>query len=337
MITQIFQFQRPSKHILTINKLLKRPNQNLVLLISTLNTDFDEAENNMVLNGGVSFFLSRLPSELGTFLALIGGALHNDELRVLNLVGRQIAYTDRENMSSFASKLEMCQDFFTASDLMLDEGTLLIDKKKDNERVLRETLDRMRDSDGRKVMLDAYYRKRLTDFVNVTAESRTDFNKKLTVDQMKFQMIENNNLLFEGFLADDLAVKDTPNSSDYGPVYLRKSHILDLFAGETLEDIYERLDKDKSAFANRCKIVLKSRDQNVLRSNLFLIRQANNSSMAESIHREYKVANLLVNNSATFTPKLFERCLSANQATNELFLDQNVEPGPDLGGETHID
>ena len=286
----------------------------------------------MILNGGVSFFLSRLPSELGSFLALIGGALHNDELRVLNLVGKQLAYTDRENMSSFASKLEMSQDFFTASDLMLDEGSVLIDKKKDNERVLRETLDRMRDSNGRKVMLDAYYRKRLTDFVNVTAESRTDFKKKLTVDEMKFRMIENNNLLFERYLADDLAIDDTPNSSDYGPVYLRKSHILDLFAGETLEEIYERLEKDRSAFAKRCKVVLKSRDQNVLRSNLFLVREAANSSMSESIHREYKVANLLVNNSASLTPKLFERCLSATEATNELFLGENVEQGPDLGG-----
>lgn len=85
----------------------------LFIYLQKLIIDFDEAENNTPIHGGTSFFLSRLPSEIGTFLALIGGGLENDELHTLGIVGKRLDYSDRFKMSSFASKLETSKDFYT--------------------------------------------------------------------------------------------------------------------------------------------------------------------------------------------------------------------------------
>lgn len=216
--------------------------------------------------------------------------------------------------------------------MILEESCSEINVKKDNERILRETLDRMRTNDGRKVMLDAYYRKRLTDFVNVSSKGSDDFESERLGAELKYRAFENNNLMFESLIKKDLEAANTPNGGNYGAVYLKKTEILRLFKGEKLEDIYRDLEADGSAFARRCLAVLRSRDQNVLRASLFLIREALNSSFAECLHREYKVLNLLVVNSETIAPDLFEKSVDSSKAHDDLFTGDGVRIGVDMGG-----
>ena len=113
-----------------------------------------------------------------------------------------------------------------------------------------------------------------------------------------------------------------------GPVYTRRHDILELFSGEFLEDIYDNMDRVNTPFARKCKAILKSRDQNVVRANLFLLRRAANDSFNQCLYNEHKVANLLIEN-PELCPHIFEKGVSGMKAINDLFNPELLQAKED--------
>lgn len=283
--------------------------------------------------GGLSYHLSRFPNELGTFLALVGGEFTDTDMRNFHFLTGQYHLEGLGRLNTIKKKLQTNQPFFKISEIDKSDVDVEIDRTKDNQRILRETLDRMRKEDGEKVLLDAYYRKKIVEYANVFDREKPKMDKQVKANAEKFCAVNNNTLSFESDVLNELLKHPNDVSFEFSPgaPFLHRVPILLLFKGRTLEDIYAALDEDDSLFAKKCAAVMRTRDQNLLRANLHLVREAVDSTFSRCLLNEHRVMNLLVENSE-LCPGLFVKSLSGRRVFQGSFDPESVSPKPDEHG-----
>lgn len=270
-----------------------------------------------------------MPFEIGTYLALIGGSLEGSDLDTLGFIDHKVKKEDVFALLEMKQKFSPPQDTLEMKDLVLDSYAIEIDRDKENERILRETLDRSRKENGKKVLLDAYYRKKIVEYANIFENEGFELDKMIKYYEKDNAKILNYTYTAESELLGGIVEQNPITVIKEGPVYSRRHEILELFCGETLEDIYDNLDQSNSPFAQRCKAILKSRDQNIVRSNLYLLRRGANDSFNQCLYNEHKVANLILEN-PELCPSLFEKGISGKKAVNNMFNHSLVRPKEDL-------
>lgn len=238
----------------------------------------------------------------------MGGELSDSDLRALGFVTGRFELEGFGRVAAIAGAVRTHAPFYRVGEIDRSEVDVEVDQAKDNQRLLRETLDRARSQDGSKVLLDAFYRKKLLEYANVFARQKDRMDLRVAAHAQRFARVHNDTLSFEldvlpQFLVPD---EDAPRECRPGAAFARRAHILLLFRGASLEAIYAALEADGSAFARRCAAVMRSRDQNLLRANLHLVRAAVDSSFAQCLANELRTANLLVAR-PDLCPGLFER------------------------------
>ena len=288
------------------------------------------------MNGGATYFLSRLPFELGTFLALIGGELEQSDLNHFGYCPRQKDDKDFLNISRMKHNVLKNADYLTFTEMDIKTFDVEINRDKDNHRVLRETLDRMLKEDGKKVILDTFYRKKIVEYANVLeANKPRNIERDAQVLGWDYGHMHNNYVAFEKDVLNGAVSPQLKDNYKQGMPYKNRAKILALFSGRSLEEIYENLENDGSLFAKKCLAVMKHRDQNVLRANFFLVKNAVNWSFSETLFGEHKIANLLTINS-DLCPNMFENSESGTSVFNDSFNPDSLKIKPDLKGNSNL-
>ena len=222
------------------------------------------------------------------------------------------------------------QPFYTVSEIDKSSVKVEIDRTKENQRILRETLERTRKENGEKVLLDAFYRKKIVEYANVFENEKNNMETRIKHESDTYSIVNNDNLAFEATIMDEFMVPPQDYEIDFTPgsIYQSRVQILMLFKGRTLEEIYSALDADSSLFAKKCAAVMRSRDQNLLRANLFLVREAVDSTFSRCLMTEYKVMNLLVEN-PSLCPGLFMKSCKGVKVFDSAFNPDLVSVAED--------
>lgn len=283
-----------------------------------------------MLGGGLSWHFAKMPYEMGSFYALVGGSFTQTDMYNFQYLSGKIDVEGFGKRAFINERLQRNKDSFRISEVNTASYQVEIDRPKDNQRILRETLDRMRKEDGRKVALDSFYRKKIVEYANVFENERNDQETKIETSNQLYAKLNNRNMLFENSIMPFFFAQDEEANRvfDPSPVFLERANILLHFKGETLEDIYASLDSDPSSFATKTAAVMRSRDQNLLRANLHLVRKGANSSFAECLMNEFQMMNILTEN-PHLCPRLFQRSAKSQNVFDPTFLPEMAQPAPD--------
>ena len=106
---------------------------------------------------------------MGTFYALIGGHFSESDMYNFGFLTGKYNIEGYGRITQISNVLKRNQPFYRISEIDKSTISVEIDRTKENQRVLRETLDRMRKENGEKVMLDAFYRKKIVEYANAVS------------------------------------------------------------------------------------------------------------------------------------------------------------------------
>ena len=178
--------------------------------------------------------------------------------------------------------------------------------------------------------MDAYYRKKIVEYANVFENERNDMEKSISLNNQVFSLVNNKTLSFENNLMPEFLITESEKNLNFNPspAFQNKVQILLLFKGKTLEEIYEALEQEGSLFAQKCAAIMRTRDQNLLRANLHLVRKGVNSTFSECLMNEHKVMNLLVSQ-PHISPRLFAKSCRASNLFDPSFDPAMCVPSPD--------
>lgn len=263
----------------------------------------------------------------------MGGEFTDTDMRNFHFLDGQYHLEGFGRLMEIKYGVQKNMPFHKISEIDRSTVEVEIDRNKDNQRILRESLDRMRKENGERVMLDAFYRKKMVEYANVFEQEKPRMAKQVAVHADKFAAVNNNTLCFHTdifplFYKDE---RDVSFQFAPGKPFVHRVPILLLFKGRTLEEIYAALDADESLFARKCAAVMRTRDQNLLRANLHLVREAVDSTFARCLLNEHRVANLLVEN-PSLCPGLLRRSLSGRRVFDGAFNPDTVRVQPDEYG-----
>jgi hypothetical protein len=262
---------------------------------------------------------------MGTFYALVGGKFTQKDMENFRFLDGKLDYESTGQRMQISERLLKHAPYFRISETDTREVEVEIDRTKDNQRILRETLDRMRKEDGNKVVLDAFYRKKIVEYANVLEDKSVDMDKKIWSETKLFSELNNRTLFFErNVYSKILEAEDVELEVEHSPVYNSRDKILLHFRGKTLEEIYASLDADDSGFARRCAAVMRTRDQNLLRANLHLVRQAVNSSFSECLMNEFRMTELITRH-PHLCPRLFQKACRSAKVFDPTFAPDMVQ------------
>ena len=268
---------------------------------------------------------------------MIGGLFNESDMYNFHFLTGKYDLDGYGRVKQIGNLLQKNQPFFKVSEIDKSYVNVEIDRTKENQRILRETLDRMRKQDGEKVLLDAYYRKKIVEYANVFEKENNNMEKSVELSNDTYSCVNNDNLCFENDIFNEFLSKPEENPFDFAPglIYQNRVQILLLFKGRTLEEIYKALDNDESLFAKKCAAIMRSRDQNLLRCNLHLVREAVDSSFSRCLLNEHKVANLLVEN-PSLCPGLLKKSAKGESVFDSAFNPDLVSIAPDNNGNFFI-
>jgi enoyl-CoA hydratase/carnithine racemase len=274
----------------------------------TLDTkvSFNDVSFGFVPHGGSTYYLSRLPGELGTFLALTGFPMTGIDARELGMADMLVHYSKAYE--------EELTDILFAMEFPIPNYDLLSNKGRYGPRN-QEILERL-EEDNKKQLADHFERARQKQD-NIIHEEFMEPKDKVPsmtadADYNYKQMIEKYNLRFKesqepGYFESYDGIYQ--NYYDYvlgyvkshsGHDYPRTSTILKnmtdinrLFRFSTLEEITDALRREESEgskFAAACLKKMTSNSQLSMKLALKMVREARNLDYKGSLEQEINVA-----------------------------------------------
>ena len=267
---------------------------------------FNESSKGITLTAGTSYFLSRMPYEIGVYLALTGKTLTQADIYSLNIASHKITI-DEEFVDFVQDTLEIKHSFFDIKHIT--QGTefkgnemVSMTKKSFVPDLEKELYDRIADDENpRKVLTELTMEKKLKDYANSkekylnAPDSKNYINNETGDMTMKNQMAIVENRC--GFFQDTIVTPAEQNSAvDFthlqgleGETYVNRTKILELFRGETQDDILENLEKDNSMFAHNLLEEIKLKSRRVLELNQELVRRAKDLDYISCLKNEVNV------------------------------------------------
>lgn len=259
----------------------------------------DDIDKGWVPTCGGSYHITRMPGDLGTYLALTGDTINAEEMGQLGFVygllrGGLKGWEYQQEASSKSAFVDhdMDHDTYDLEGPMGEQRIATqdgIETFYDNLFLERDQI--IRNSEDREgLILD------LSKSVLKQQEIETYNAKHPTGTKSEGQSIINYFHFREGRLLQHFKDKAWLVASKSGQ-FLRFpiQKINEIFHYDTIEEILEHLQKDGSDWAKQTHAKLMSKSPLALKLTLRLIREALNSDYTACMEREYAVANNLLN------------------------------------------
>lgn len=278
---------------------------------ATLKFNDTSAKNAMIPHSGASYYLTRMPGELGTFLALTGLPITGGEAKEVLGLAEFIATPNDEFHTAIRTNIRHIDQSIDAESLHGSDGI--------KENVSKFRMDRL-DKHDKEMYL---YQKRHHIIEN------TKFIPPWEAKQIAEQKIsEKIDLDYKNYLRDDLYhkvlhdmsklgsgttghyINHYKHAADYIKSFLPfeaacthnsflikyRNDINRTFHSNSLAEIKHNLLNENTKFANYVLSVLAKNDPVAMDVTLALLRKATKSSLSECMHLELKAAiNLLKN------------------------------------------
>jgi hypothetical protein len=266
---------------------------------------FNEVSFGFVPHSGASFYLSRLPGEIGTFLALTGFPITGIDAREFGIADQLVHYS--------AAYEEEMAEILLAMDLPIPSLDLIGDRGRQNGQWLKDIADRAT-SEEAKFMADEFEstRKKKENIIHEEFEEPKDRKPSLTAnaDHKYKQLLDRYNK--ENFASEpgyfDHSSGVYQNYYNYIMGYV-KSHsgheyphdprtlllknataINRCFYPSTLEEIFDNLKREETPFAKLCLEKMQSNSELSMKLALKLVRDARNLDFKGALTNEMNVA-----------------------------------------------
>ena len=285
---------------------------------------FNSIDFNSVLHCGESHMLSKLPNELGTYIALTGSTLTEGDILKLNMVEekREFSQEDFFKLSELTKQAFDFIDFDNAYEPVYKHN---LSKKADVNKMIIEFYERTIDEKEGNVLFDLFYRKKMIENANLVNEIKNDPDLRYSIDseeQRAFSLLDNNLKTFKTMFLDP-GKEDELLEEPYAEHYNNRFKIAELFCFNSVDEIFEALENDTSDFAAMTLSQLRGKSKSILELNLKLIRKTRNMAYSECLMQEYTILkNMMLNKK--LAPVLFKKGKSDVQLTEEE-LDRIVE------------
>lgn len=127
---------------------------------------FNSIDNNCTPLGGELFLLKNLPNKIGLYLALTGGELNLSDLMRFKLIHgfTEITEDTIEELKRYTYWEPGFKSFEMGNEYT---NNYRINKKRDIEWSIEEFLERSKNENPEKVLLDLYYRKNIIEHANI--------------------------------------------------------------------------------------------------------------------------------------------------------------------------
>ncbi|KAM3135680.1 hypothetical protein pb186bvf_012206 [Paramecium bursaria] len=239
---------------------------------------WNESNKGFIPHAGGSYILSRLPHELGLYLALTGDKLNQDELQKLGLIYGEI--NDFENILELYFRNQFKQNY--TSEQYLADNVQYQQKREKGEEAAFQNM--AKEFEIRKIQEDP----------NLVI-SELMYKYKLLIHENAIKPLERKQLISNPYLDYQnkyLSVVEDTNAISRlidATLQIDTALISRCFGTSTLEDILERLRAEKSQLAERILKNLESKSPTVLKIIIKLIREAEKLNWRDCLNLEYNV------------------------------------------------
>lgn len=283
--------------------------------------------NRIIPHAGASFYLTRMPGELGTFLALTGTPFTGSEAKEILGLADEIMYWNKDLEQSVIYHLRYIDKTNVAANLHVTDG---IREKVDiykHENRMRNHFDDLYHADKfdgphsqlgfKRSTYDAAQKHRAEESIDRQYEKllRKDLEHKALHDATKLGSGTTGHYLNHyAHIMDYIKPKLPFEGGDLTDSILRRyeNDINRCFYPDSIEEIIENLKKENTNFSKYCLQKLQENDRTALNVTLALLRKAIKGSYSDCCHLEYKaLLNVLKNEhkvdaKTPFTKELIE-------------------------------
>jgi len=254
---------------------------------------FNETELGNVPCSGASFYLSRIPSEIGTYLALTGESIEGEEVYDAGFSARHIPDHRRDIHDSFIKAIREYEpdkpSFYQYNEQFRDAWLKRTQQKLASEEwTLQEYKDKIlnaQNPDELKLVITELILK------NKNIEHANYYNNLLNeFEYFKFmgQQYTNHLVTFKKEVLSVLPGLD--REASLNRLSLPGKDIDRCFKYETIEEIFAALEKEGTEWAHKTLRTLKRKSPLSLKLTLKLLRNGRNLSLKECFEQEFRVS-----------------------------------------------
>lgn len=255
---------------------------------------FNEIDMQSPLLGGVSYTLSRMPDNIGLYLALTGSSLRGKELGDFQIV-TDYALLDHENAKHIAKcsvRLYDIQDYKPSFAPIFGQR---LSKTVDIDESIKEYFERSRTENPKNVLFDLYYRKKIIEHANVQIKRDLNDPRQWLGEGAEAQAgIENYLWKFGTDVLAHLPELLRPEHQTFSKE--ERETITYAFGANSIAEIINRLQDDGSEFAIQTIDRLKAKNPLLLEVILRQVREAESLAFGECLKMEYSTAVAMAEN-----------------------------------------
>ena len=273
-----------------------------------MRVSFNECEYGYCPDGGSLYYLSRLPFEFGTFLALTGYCLTEEDLLTLKLID-DINF----DMGLYIDHKDILPQFNGATENVVDEPLKPILKFKDNNFTSTDFFD------GVKRIVDKQR------FLGMNGEYHNFFEQFSDV-------VVKNHLIGGGLNKEGREMKGINGQSGNGMTsglsfgFLR-SRIERVFSHDSIDAILNELSKEPNDdFTNFCIYKIKNSSKNALNLTLRLLKKAKTKDFSSITEMEINLAKHLSHNNQDFKDIVGNKLYSKEKLEDYYKNNENYKP-----------
>lgn len=233
---------------------------------------------------GSTFTLSRLPNALGVYLALTGNTIQGGDLKEFKFVKDYITLEgpNLDYIKNNSARNYEVHEYDVAYRPMFRYN---LSQKADTNQTIEEFFDRSQNENGKQVLFDLYYRKKLIESANYSMKERMqDPEDWIHYKEEYYNDFENFIYCFEADVLEAIPLRNKTPPSQYNEAVL--DFISRVFSKGSLQEIYQALDNETEDFAKTIRSQLENKNQLVLSLTLRMINEAINLSFNECMIME---------------------------------------------------
>lgn len=233
---------------------------------------------------GSTFTLSRLPNSLGVYLALTGNTIQGGDLQKYNFV-KDYLVLEGPNLDYIKNNSARNYEVREYESSYKPMFRYHLNQKADTNLAIEEFFERSQSENGKQVLFDLFYRKKLIESANYSMkEQMQDPEDWVHFNEEFYSSVENFIYCFEADVLDSIPFKNRAPPVHYNEAVL--DFISRVFSKGTLQEIYQALDNEPQDFAKTIRSQLESKNQLVLSLTLKLLNEAINLSFNECLIME---------------------------------------------------
>ena len=267
----------------------------LVYLKGDVTMEFNSISYNCVPHCGESYMLSRMPHEIGLYIALTGKALEEGDILNFGIAKERKVFTKADfwRLSELVKQAEDLVSFDCGYEPYYKHT---LSKKEDANNMIREFYARSETEGENNVLFDLFYRKKMIENANLLSQVSNDNDKRFEVgseDNHHFSLVGNNLKTFEKMFMGEIGVSETDATKPL-PIYQNRHKIAELFSKPTLDEIISGLEQDGGELALDALAAISHKSKPIAEIVFKMMKEAQNKTYAECLETEYNVMRNMV-------------------------------------------